>query len=37
MLLLRTEGDSGLGCYLMSMVDKTFGLNFPSVYPCCLV
>ncbi|KAJ7397601.1 Ankyrin repeat and BTB/POZ domain-containing protein BTBD11-A [Pitangus sulphuratus] len=30
-LLLRAEDDPGLGCCLMAMLDKTFGLGFPSV------
>lgn len=32
--LLCAEDDPGLGCCLMAVVDKTFVLGFPSVYPC---
>lgn len=32
-LLLWAEGDLGLGCCLMAMVDKAFGPSFPAVYP----
>lgn len=34
MPLLHAEDDPSLGCCLMAVVDKTFGLGFPSVYPC---
>lgn len=32
--LLRAEDDPSLGCCLVAVVDKTFGLGFPNVYPC---
>lgn len=35
-LLLRAEGDTGLGCCLMAMVDETSGPGFPGVYTCFL-
>lgn len=31
---LHAEDDPSWGCCLMAAVDKTFDLNFPSVYPC---
>lgn len=35
--LLCAEDNPSLGCCLMAMVDKTFGLGFPTVYPCFLL
>lgn len=35
-LLLHAEGDTGLGCCLMAMVDETSGPGFPGVYTCFL-
>lgn len=32
--LLHAENDPSLACCLKAVVDKTFGLGFPRVYPC---